>query len=61
MVAQGKPKLIDPDAEELVFKLRFNSIPCREVITSLNADNCGDWLYTENSMHMYHFIWYQFY
>ena len=35
MVAQGEPKLIDPDAEELVFKLRLNSIPGREAITSL--------------------------
>ena len=26
MAAQGEPKLIDPDAEELVFKPRLNSI-----------------------------------
>ena len=35
MAAQGEPLLIDPDAEELVFKLRLNSIPSREAITSL--------------------------
>ena len=35
MATQGEPKLIDPDAEELVFKLRLNSIPGREAITSL--------------------------
>ena len=35
MAAQGDPPLINPDAEELVFKLRLNSIPHREAITSL--------------------------
>ena len=35
MAAKGEPLLIDVDAEELVFKLRLNSIPGREAITSL--------------------------
>ena len=35
MTAKGEPPLIDPDAEELVFKLRLNPIPRREAITSL--------------------------
>ena len=35
MAAQGEPPLIDPDAEELVFKLRLNSIPSREATTLL--------------------------
>ena len=35
MAAQGEPLLLDPDAEEFLFKLRLNSIPSREAITSL--------------------------
>ena len=53
MAAQGDPPLINPDAEELVFKPRLNSIPCREAITSVNADYCGNGVYVEYSRHMY--------
>ena len=52
MAAQGEPPLINPDAEELVFKPRLNSIPCRGH-NFVNADYCGNGVCVEYSRHMY--------
>ena len=52
MAAKGEPPLIDIDAEELVFKLRLNSIPGREAITSLMLHYCGNGVYVEYSKHV---------
>ena len=59
MAAKGEPLLIDVDAEELVFKLRFNSIPGREPITSL-MPTIVEMGFTLNTVSMFSFILYQF-
>ena len=59
MAAKGEPPLIDPDAEELVFKLRFNSIPRREAITLLMPTIVAMG-FTLNTVSMCTFILYQF-
>ena len=59
MAAKGEPPLIDVDAEELVFKLRLNSIPGREAITSL-MPTIVEMGFTLNTVSMCSFILYQF-
>ena len=59
MAAKGEPPLIDIDAEELVFKLRLNSIPGREAITSL-MPTIVEMGFTLNTVSMCSFILYQF-
>ena len=59
MAAKGEPLLIDIDAEELVFKLRLNSIPGREAITSL-MPTIVEMGFTLNTVSMCSFILYQF-
>ena len=56
MAAKGEPPLIDPDAEELVFKLRFNSIPRREAITLLMPTIVAMGFYIEYSKHVYFYF-----
>ena len=59
MAAKGEPPLIDPDAEELVFKPRLNSIPSREAITSLMPSIVAMG-FTLNTVSLCSFILYQF-
>ena len=59
MAAKGEPPLIDIDAEELVFKLRLNSIPGREAITSL-MPTIVEMGFMLNTVSMCSFILYQF-
>ena len=59
MAAKGEPPLIDIDAEELVFKLRLNSIPGREAITSLMPTIVAMG-FMLNTVSMCSFILYQF-
>ena len=59
MAPKGEPLLIDIDAEELVFKLRLNSIPGREAITSL-MPTIVEMGFTLNIVSMCSFILYQF-
>ena len=59
MAAKGEPLLIDVDAEELVFKLRLNSIPGREAITSL-MPTIVEMGFMLNTVSMCSFILYQF-
>ena len=59
MAAKGEPPLIDIDAEELVFKLRLNSIPGREAITSLMPTIVAMG-FTLNTVSMCSFILYHF-
>ena len=59
MAAQGEPPLIDPDAEELVFKPRLNSIPSREAITSLMSSIVAMG-FMLNTVSLCSFILYQF-
>ena len=59
MAAKGEPLLIDPDAEELVFKPKFNSIPSREAITSLMPTIVAMG-FMLNTVSMCSFILYQF-
>ena len=59
MAAKGEPPLIDIDAEELVFKLRLNSIPGREAITSLMLTIVAMG-FMLNTVSMCSFILYQF-
>ena len=59
MAAKGEPPLIDTDAEELVFKLRLNSIPGREAITSL-MPTIVEMGFTLNTVSMCSYILYQF-
>ena len=59
MAAKGEPPLIDPDAEELVFKPRLNSIPRREAITSLMPTIVAMG-FMLNTVSMCTFILYQF-
>ena len=59
MAAKGAPLLIDIDAEELVFKLRLNSIPGREAITSLMPTTVAMG-FMLNTVSMCSFILYQF-
>ena len=59
MAAKGEPPLIDIDAEELVVKLRLNSIPGREAITSLMS-TIVELGFTLNTVSTCNFILYQF-
>ena len=59
MAAKGEPLLIDVDAEELVFKLRLNSIPGREAITSL-MPTIVEMGFMLNTVSICSFILYQF-
>ena len=59
MAAKGEPPLIDPDTEELVFKLRLNSILSREAITSLMPSIMAMG-FMLNTVSMCSFILYQF-
>ena len=59
MAAQGEPPLIDPDTEELVFKLRLNSIPSREAITLLMPSTVAMG-FMLNTVSLCSFILYQF-
>ena len=59
MAAKGEPLLIDPDAEESVFKLKLSSIPSREAITSLMPTIVAMG-FMLNTVSMCSFILYQF-
>ena len=59
MAAKGELPLIDPDAEELVFKLRLYSIPRREAITLLMPTIVAMG-FMLNTVSMCTFILYQF-